>query len=680
METKLLAGPILRRTTKHRVCVWLATSEPMSLQLTVMDAEKNPLAQSRLASLGEQRVRLGRNLYVYLLQARADDGAGFPSDALMYYCLDKVEGENNIRSPLFSDEELKKLVYGSHPYPSFFIPGELRHLLHGSCRKPHGGFNSKDQMPMPDALSHGHTLLERTCNDLAQRPAILLLTGDQIYADDVAISLLAMLRQQSLLLTGKQETLPMADVASVPAARLDPSTIPLHGRKQVLDKHDASGMDSGFSSGESENHLFTFGEFAAMYIYTFGNVPAWEPVWNWEQLERLGVTAGEAREDAEEACAGQRGPLRSFHGTLGDIRRLMANVPTYMIFDDHDVTDDWNITGDWYDGVRGSPLGRRIVSNALAAYWGFQAWGNDPDNFDKDLVLTITQHLNDTTDDSDVGERYDLHTWKSRGWGFSIPTEPPIIAIDSRTQRQYENKYYPAQLLDRYALDWLRVEWAKLMTGQKIGSSTCPVLIAATPVMGYSVVEFIQHFLLWLAGKFESYVWIAFLERLFKIEGFLTGWLVNKLDAESWSSNREGFVNFMDTISKRMGIDRCVFLSGDVHYAFTANATFKRRDSKLRCYQLTSSALSNEPDAMQSRFLERAAEHKTGRRTRRNWTIFPSRYWATEEQLLNAKDSDLRVSATCNLGLVEFANGLPVSHTLLTGDGNLIYEVLNQGG
>src|SRR5512147_1804423 len=102
MEAKVLAGPILRRTTKNRVCVWLAASAPMSLQLTVMDAQKNPLGRSKLANLGEQQARLGKNLYVYLLQARSDNAAGYPFDALMYYCLDKVEGASEIRSPLFT--------------------------------------------------------------------------------------------------------------------------------------------------------------------------------------------------------------------------------------------------------------------------------------------------------------------------------------------------------------------------------------------------------------------------------------------------------------------------------------------------------------------------------------------------------------------------------------------------
>ncbi len=32
---------------------------------------------------------------------------------------------------------------------------------------------------------------------------------------------------------------------------------------------------------------------------------------------------------------------------LRKIRRLLANVPTYMICDDHEITDDWNIDRKW---------------------------------------------------------------------------------------------------------------------------------------------------------------------------------------------------------------------------------------------------------------------------------------------------------------------------------------------
>jgi hypothetical protein len=676
MTAKLLAGPILRRTTNNRVCVWLATTQPLSLRLNITDAQGKSLGQSKLEDLNQQRVQLGENLWIYLLQARPDEDTGFLSDTLMCYHLDEDDTNGGI-TPM----NLADLAYGKFRSPSFFIPSKLKQLLHGSCRKPHGGFDAAKQEPLPDALSHGEALLAKTYDDLDLRPAILLLTGDQIYADDVSISLLAMLRQQALAITGKQETLPLVDCAfdqDISSAPLDPSSIPLHGRKQALSEklktfRDSSvEKDSGFSSKESENHLFTFGEFATMYIYAFGNLPGWEPVWDWPQLEKMGVIS--PSEDAKEAWTKQDAPLRSFHKTLSHVRKLLANVSTYMIFDDHDVTDDWNITGDWYDGVRDSPMGRRIVSNALASYWAFQAWGNDPDNFDKDLIITIKQQLIGK-DESVIGDRYDLHTWKSRGWGFSIPTEPPIIAMDSRTQRQYENKYYPALLLDRYALDWLRVEWAKLKTGQNINAGTCPVIIASTPVMGFSTIEFFQQLALWLAGFGESWKPVQVVERLAGKEGFITGWLVNTLDAESWSSNKKGFVGFMDTLSRRMGIKRCVFLSGDVHYAFTAEARCEYQNRVLQCYQLTSSALSNEPDGKQARFLEEAAKHDTGIKTHRNWTLLPDRHWTAKVQLLQAESSDLRIVAKCNLGLVEFDNGLPVSHTLLTGDGKIVFHL-----
>ena len=60
------------------------------------------------------------------------------------------------------------------------------------------------------------------------------------------------------------------------------------------------------------------------------------------------------------------------------MRRALANVPTYMVFDDHDVTDDWNIGRAWRDRVFTSQLGRRIILNSLVAYTVFQDWGNDP--------------------------------------------------------------------------------------------------------------------------------------------------------------------------------------------------------------------------------------------------------------------------------------------------------------
>ncbi len=39
-----------------------------------------------------------------------------------------------------------------------------------------------------------------------------------------------------------------------------------------------------------------------------------------------------------------------------EIRRLLSTVPTAMIFDDHDVRDDWNISLAWRDTMQGDAL------------------------------------------------------------------------------------------------------------------------------------------------------------------------------------------------------------------------------------------------------------------------------------------------------------------------------------
>ena len=652
MTNKVLAGPILRRTTTSRVCVWLATSERMHLQLNILDTQGNSLGTGGMDELNLEGVQLGGNLFVHLLQARSGAASGYPSDTLMYYRIDKISNGNSI--PLFSEEENRQLVYGGHPHPNFFIPSRLKNLLHGSCRKPHGERNAAD------ALSHGHTLLRETCDNLDNRPAVLLLTGDQIYADDVAISLLARLREQARLLTGAAELMPKIG---------NPENIPLHGRMRVLKE-----SKSGFSSTAAENHLLSFGEFAAMYLYTFGNVSAWEPVWEWDELQRLGV-AQEEEGHAEDAWHEQSDHLHLFHSTLPDIRRLLANIPTYMMFDDHDVTDDWNITHGWYDDVRQSDLGRRIVSNALAACWAFQSWGNDPDNFDKDMVWSIQQRLTEQGDKASITERYDLHTWKHRGWGFSVPTFPPIIAMDSRTQRQYDDYNLPAQLMDRYALDWLRVEWAKLVTDYNVPRDTWPILIAATPVFGFAPVEALQDMALRIIKRVLSFLEKRFIFPVTRFKGPLDRQLVNIMDIESWTANKNGYKALFDVLQEYMKLPGCIFLSGDVHYAFSATGEFECDDETLACLQLTSSALSNMPSEHNQKLLEKLGD-KLPKGEHRVWLAWGKRKrWTSRSALLPPDESGRPVHAECNLGLVQFSNGRPVNHVLLTGGGKRTYKL-----
>jgi PhoD-like phosphatase len=652
MADLLLAGPILRRVTLSRVCVWFATDKKMSFKLTILKGTQ-AIGVSDLTKIDEERCQLGNNLFVYLLVAQpiAVNGT-FPFDELLSYRIDQVT--NNTEKAI--NLKALKLTYGTNANPTFFIPKQLKRLLHGSCRKPHGHVVQNE--PNFDALSRGDTEIADHHADVITRPALLLLTGDQIYADDVADSILALLKQKGPELLGYQEMLPRKE-----GGLFDPSLSQQGGRKSLAKE------SAGFSSDEAENHLFTFGEFAAMYLYVFGNAQNWTP------------------DFALETDAIRRKALEDFHKTLSSVRRLLANIPTYMIFDDHDVTDDWNITGGWYDKVRGLALGRRVVANALAGYWAFQGWGNEPDNFDWPMIHSVIDYLATDKSSINLAEQYELNAWKHRGWGFSVPTNPPIIFMDSRTQRQPDGAFYPPQLLDRYALDWLRMEWIKLTVKKEQDIEkgiinelpVWPIFVATTPVMGFAPVEGVQQFLLWGIGAIEDSLLVRAGEKLSQAEGIATGYFVNKLDAEAWISNRDGFGNFLNCVLQRMNIQQCVFLSGDVHYSFTAHAHFDSMGKTLHCWQLTSSALCNTPSD-NGKLIDRVGQAK-GEAGHNNWWAYnPNQRWKTKTQYIPEDGTtNLRITSQCNIGLVEFSDGgQPVKHTLLNNKAAKVFTLKSE--
>jgi hypothetical protein len=120
-----------------------------------------------------------------------------------------------------------------------------------SCRKPHG--DSVDALLILDDL-----LQASVADSSIERPQQLLLTGDQIYADDVADSLHVMIRETANLLIGA----PPFDGG--PA--IDPSAAGAGTRQ-------AYAESVGLTSEEpfQKSHPFTFAEYCAMYLLTWSD-------------------------------------------------------------------------------------------------------------------------------------------------------------------------------------------------------------------------------------------------------------------------------------------------------------------------------------------------------------------------------------------------------------------------
>ena len=108
-----------------------------------------------------------------------------------------------------------------------------------------------------------------------------------------------------------------------------------------------------------------------------------------------------------------------------------------MLLDDHEITDDWNLDADWAQATR-NPTARRVISNGLAAYWAFQAWGNDPSQFGNDFVDIVKRHLQEMSDTKGrpgpTAAAFDeaLH---AKQWSYIAPTQPLALCVDTRTRR-----------------------------------------------------------------------------------------------------------------------------------------------------------------------------------------------------------------------------------------------------
>lgn len=269
------------------------------------------------------------------------------------------------------------LGYPPHTLPSFAFPPKhpnLLRLIQGSCRMPHA--EGKDTFPLVDKL------IAETASNAFARPHQLLLTGDQIYADDVAASMLIMLTDASDVLLDWKEVLPVppryADAGLDTAAQLSPFM-----RRELL-----NGV--GFTSVDLDAHLLSLGEYLCMYLFVWSDA-----LWTTTTLPLFADVVANVRKNlgVERLPPGVLPPddsierhikaLIEFRKTVPEVRRVLANIPSYMTFDDHEVTDDWNMTLDYCRALyREQPgLGLRVVQNALVAYALCQHWGNVPEQF-----------------------------------------------------------------------------------------------------------------------------------------------------------------------------------------------------------------------------------------------------------------------------------------------------------
>jgi hypothetical protein len=282
-----------------------------------------------------------------------------------------------------------------------------------------------------------------------------------------------------------------------------------------------------------------------------------------EFIRKRRGTAGEPGEevaDFEEYT-------RLYHETWGEdaIRWLLSTVPSAMIFDDHDIHDDWNTSLSWLEEMRAKPWWDRRITGGLSSYWVYQHLGNlSPDDIAERGVL---EHIKSEPDGGHALHEWTRHVdWGSEGRRWSLSRDlggVRLVMLDSREGRVLGE--CPRRMFDEQEWEWL----AGVLTGgvrHLIVADTLPIFLP----------QAIQSLESW-NDAVAAGAWTPLMK------GF--GERVRRaLDLEHWGAFPHSFDQIVELMRAAGAGDRgeppgsIITLGGDIHHAYLARVEFPERD------------------------------------------------------------------------------------------------------
>ena len=228
-----------------------------------------------------------------------------------------------------------------------------------------------------------------------------------------------------------------------------------------------------------------------------------------------------------------------------------------MIFDDHDVHDDWMTSAAWHAQMRAKPWWHERIVGAFMSYWLYQHLGNvSPTQLRDDDLYAQVRRLDDAEAVlREFAARADRSTAGHR-WSYCRELgRTRLVVIDSRAGRDFGEGR--REMLDADEWRWLE-EQARGGVDHLLLATSLPLVLPAA----------LDDLEAWNAAVCAG-AW-----------GCATAWIGERLrrllDLEHWAAFPSSARRLRTLIAEVAGGERgrapasVVILSGDVHYAYLA--------------------------------------------------------------------------------------------------------------
>jgi hypothetical protein len=271
------------------------------------------------------------------------------------------------------------------------------------------------------------------------------------------------------------------------------------------------------------------------------------------------------------------------------IRWLLSTVPTAMIFDDHDVHDDWNTSLAWVLEMRAKGWWDRRIAGGFMSYLVYQHWGNlSPEHLAQDGLFQEVRGSEDATRLLQGFAYTADRQVEGTRWSFCRDIGPArVVMIDSRAGRVLRPG--ARAMIDPHEWAWIEEHATGGFDHLLIGSSL-PLFLSPA----------LHDLEAWNEAICDG-AW-----------GRVGAWAGEKVrqraDLEHWAAFRDSFER-MCGLFRAIGTGErgeppatIVALSGDVHHAYLAEVGFPRGTGmRSTVWQATCSPFRNPLDKRERR-------------------------------------------------------------------------------